>query len=253
MPDIFPLNHGRRRWLRNGLLVSAALPAALAGCASVPRNVIAPPSGFIPDPRVLSGELWRYALINRYNGETITEVTARVATVAPELRVELVATNGRAIADEVYDSAWSIRQEPIYNDTLVFGQAVSLLPSKLAVGVRDQVQTTYQVAGKGKTYPWLVRTHAANWERISVPAGEFDALRIERRIGFEHDDIFRWDSRRIETLWYAPTVNRWVMREWTGEYQKNGAESFGFGGLFDHEREDSVRWVLIEHQAAPVG
>lgn len=51
-----------------------------------------------------------------------------------------------------------------------------------------------------------------------MPAGQFDALRIDRRIWFTHADTRRSQSMRTEQLWYAPAVHRWVRREWTGQY-----------------------------------
>lgn len=285
-----PGNPARRFWLRGataGVLSATRWPllpapaasvalatSALSGCATTPANVIEPPAGFIPAPQVRSGQSWRYALINRYNGERFNEVVARVASVAPELRIELTDQDGKRLADEVYDKPWHIRQEPVYSDTLIFDDAVALLPDKLAVGARQAVRTRYKTVTGKRSYPWFVELYARRWERIVVPAGQFDTLRIERNIRFEHTDVFRHDSRRVDTLWYAPSANRWVMRDWTGYYYDD--DWFPFGRGFGHwpgdniysrfdrppwsgfqpglseEREDAIRWVLLDQQAAPV-
>ena len=55
---------------------------------------------------------------------------------------------------------------------------------------------------------WSVRVDARDWERIQVPAGVFEVLRVTRRIAFRHADLHRVESVRNETLWYAPKVNR---------------------------------------------
>jgi hypothetical protein len=260
-------------------MLSLGAPFMLGACSTVPANAIPAPSGFIPRPTVRSGQSWRYALINRYNGEQISEVTARVATVQPELRIELTDSTGKRLPDEVYASPWQVRQEPIYNETLVFDDPVPLLPAQLAVGANSMTHTRYRLSGEGTPHPWQVRLLSRGWERIHVPAGQFDALRVERRIDFEHHDLFRRGSRRVDTLWYAPAANRWVMRDWTGYYLEDGASPFGFGlslhsgradrydslgwhnratmrsgfgpGFFE-EGEDAVRWVMLDQQAAPV-
>ena len=269
-----PNRSKRRRLLTAGAFAWIGAPALLSACATRYENRIATPGGIIPAPQVKSGELWRYALINRYNGETINEVRAQVASVQPELRVELSDRSGRRLADEIYDAAWTIRQEPIYNETLVFDRPVPLLPPRLAVGSQQVTRTRYRLSGTGQPHSWHVHMHAKHWERIAVPAGTFDALRIERLIRFEHHDLFRRGSRRMDTLWYAPQVNRWVMREWSGIYLEDGANPFGFGfGLsrrnahghisaaavragfgpgFFEEGEDAIRWVLLEHRSAPI-
>lgn len=274
------MDAARRHWLCRGVTMGLGAPLALAACSTVPANVIPAPTGFIPAPNVQSGQSWRYALINRYNGERIREVTARVATVNPELRVELTDDQGRRLPDEVYDRAWQIRQEPIYNETLVFDEAIPLLPAQLAVGARRVTNTRYRLSGEGTPHPWQVRLVSRHWERIQVPAGQFDALRVDRHIDFEHHDLFRRGSRRVDTLWYSPAANRWVMREWTGYYLEDGASPFGFGlrlhsgyradhyssagwrnrlamrtgfgpGFFE-EGEDAVRWVMLGQQSAPI-
>ena len=76
-----------------------------------------------------------------------------------------------------------------------------------------------------------------------MPAGEFDALRVERRIYFTHVDLRRSQSVRTEYLWYAPAVNRWVRREWTGQY-------IGWPVRRGVAREDWVVHLLAEYAPA---
>jgi hypothetical protein len=80
------------------------------------------------------------------------------------------------------------------------------------------MQTAYRVQGIDRDFYWSDWLDAVGWQRVRTPAGEFDALRVERRIAFAHSDPFRDRPTREETLWYAPAVNRWVLREWTGRY-----------------------------------
>jgi|GEM_PF-2545392 len=265
----------RRKLLRAGAALGLSAPI-LSACASRPVNRIPAPSGFIPEPRPLSGERWRYAIINRYNGETIDEVTATVSQVYPETTIELVDRNGKKLPSERYDSPWQIRQEPFYNETLVFDQSVPLIPRKLAVGAQETHETQFRLPGSDNPHPWVVTLSVDGWERLKVPAGTYDTVRIDRQISFESPDLFRRGSRRVDTIWYAPVVNRWVRREWTGYYFEDGPDPFGLfdrHGFYGHgyhlrrdksllfgfgsrhmqeEREDSISWVLLQHQAAPV-
>lgn len=253
MSESIDLNTKRRHLLRAGALatIGAPLLGACAATGGPNRAPVAAPKGFVAAPAVRNGESWRYALVNRYNGQTTNTVTASVVTVEPELRVELVDQQGKTLSDEIYDKAWQVRQEPLYNETLVFDQPMPLLPSQLAVGKREQLHGSYRLAGSQMPHPWHVSIRAVGWERVEVPAGTFDTLRIERHIFFEHHDLFRTRSRRVDTLWYAPTVNRWVMREWTGYYREDPAP-FGLASGWLEEREDAVRWILLEHRVAPV-
>ncbi|MFK7962380.1 MAG: hypothetical protein AB8C46_00290 [Burkholderiaceae bacterium] len=242
-----PSDSSRRKLL--GSL--AALPFVSAAC-STPRNQIAAPTKAPSPPGVLSGETWRYRLINRYNDLPVGEVLAEVTQVEPKLTVSLTDQNGESLGQEIYASPWQVVQEPFYNETLQFSQPVPLLPPDLAVGAQSQMTTRYSLGEDGRTRRWDSRTRAVGWERIQVPAGQFDCLRIERIAYFEPAGLSKIRARRVETLWYAPRINRWAMREWTGFFIDETTVSDKRSALPIEEREDSVRWVLLQHLAAPV-
>ncbi len=190
-------------------------------------------------------------LINRYNDEPIGQVLAELVQTSPELVVQLTDAAGSVRGNEVYSRAWDVLQEPTYGESLRFRQPVPLLPDELAVGVRRDTVTTYDLPGSSFTRRWQASLEAVGWERIQVPAGQFDCLRIERSIAWDHYGQSRFAARRIETLWYAPLVNRWVLREWTGFYQDETTADTRWLMRPD-EREDSVRWALTEHIPAPI-
>jgi len=240
-------NFPRRRLL--GSL--AALPFFGVAC-STPTNQIAAPTRAPASPAVLSGETWRYRLINRYNDLPIGEILAEVVQVEPELTVTLTDQDGQAWGVERYTSPWQIIQEPFYNETLQFAQPLSLLPPNLAIGEQTQSSTRYQLTNDGTARRWDSRVRAVAWERIRVPAGQFDCLRVERIAYFDPAGVSRSQARRVETLWYAPRINRWAMREWTGFYLDEATLSEKRTALPPEEREDSVRWELLQHLAAPV-
>jgi hypothetical protein len=57
--------------------------------------------------------------------------------------------------------------------------------------------------------------------------------------------VFRFDPLRTDTLWYAPEVGRWVMREWTGNYMSGGPQPMRSRSL-----EDWVQWQLSAWEPA---
>src|SRR5258708_33964788 len=77
------------------------------------------------------------------------------------------------------------------------------------------------VGGKYKTptnqdgLPWHQTMKAHAWETVSVPAGQFRALRYTNMIQFQNDDIARTDAERQTTLRFAPQGGRRVPREST--------------------------------------
>jgi hypothetical protein len=228
---------------RRGLIQAA--PAALIGFGVPVLTVLATEAALAP-PRLRVGDRWRYREINQYNGIANGEVMAELVSVTPMLRVKRVHSSGQPKTDEVYVDAWRVVEEPSYDVPISFAQGMPLLPTPLAVGTAEHSQTYYRVAPYEREYFWSVQTKAQAWERLRVPAGDFDCLRIERLIRFSHHDTFRYSSERWDTLWYSPQVNRWVQREWSGYYIMAGGRRGG------RAREDWVRWQLLDYIPAPV-
>lgn len=226
---------------REFLAAGAAVLAGAAGCATratLPTPAVAPSA-----PQVRVGDRWRYVRINLYNGIEVGTSTMQVADLAPRLRVTVTDADRNAHADEVYSQAWQVLQEPSYDQVLQFASPCPMLPSRLEPGASEQYRGRYSVPDLYGRFFWSAWLDARNWERITVPAGSFDVLRVERRIAFQHTDSFRIDSTRTETLWYSPLVNRWVRREWTGSYRLPGFPPI-------RNREDWIAWELLEHVPA---
>jgi hypothetical protein len=63
------------------------------------------------------------------------------------------------------------------------------------------------------------------WEKVRVPAGEFDAIKIVRDLYLGDPEWRRSETRRTEFDWYAPEVKWIVKQEWAEEYQDNSGDS----------------------------
>jgi hypothetical protein len=79
---------------------------------------------------------------------------------------------------------------------------------------------------------------AHGWEKITVPAGDFIALRFQNLINFENNDPNIVNSIRRETIWFAPQIGRWVARESSGSFQVQGSISTVL-------LENSTKWELL--------
>lgn len=240
MDKPFPHLPRSPRFDRRRLLVAAAaLPAA---CAA-PRFDPPPPGaeGVVQRPRV--GQRWRYAEIDRYSGRQRDEVLAQVVESQPDrVRIALTAS-ARKRDDEVLAGPTRIVQEPFYDLTQVFEQPVPVLPDQLVAGPATLLRTRYHtLASPHDRLPWSDWLVVRGWQRVRVPAGEFDALRFDRLIHFQHVDIWREDCMRQDYAWYAPEVGRWVLREWTGRYLMPSGPDRTVA------YEDWVRWELLDFE-----
>ena len=165
------------------------------------------------------GDRWRYAETNAFNGERIAEVAHEVVEAGERIRIRLTDSRGRPRFDEVYASPWVVITEATFDYAQTYEQPMPLVPEPIAAGAGSRLRTRYQVSDSSVRYAWQQWVEAAAWERVRVPAGEFDALRIVRSIWFTHADHNRFGSTRRDVIWYVPAVQRWVRREWTGWYR----------------------------------
>ncbi len=244
----------RRRALVLGGSAGLALPAlGLAGCATSP-----------PDPRlarqferpqVRVGDRWVYREINRYNRLALADVEITVTDIAPlTCSVRRTRTDNTAgeiarpdtLVQEVYAQPWAVDLEPTYDLAMHFAEPMPLLPASLKVGESQNSKTSYTVPGYTGTYRWTQRLKALDVARITTPEGSHDCLRVRREIWFDYPDVFRYGSARVDNLWYAPEVNRWVRREWTGDYLHQNSS----GKMGSRRREDWVRWDLLSYRPA---
>jgi hypothetical protein len=229
-----------RRHALGALLGGATGLAALAsGCATGSARPVQ--RGAAPPADVRVGDRWRYAVINLYNNTRLTELVVEVTELAPRLRLSVVDAAGGTRPPEVYARAWQVLEEPNYDLPQLFASAAPLLPATLAPGASERFSGSYTTPMSADRLYWSEIARVRGWDRVRVPAGEFEALRVQRTIAFQHADRFRQRENRTDTLWYAPEVNRWVRREWTGSYGTQAT-------LHNSMREDWVAHELIEYR-----
>jgi hypothetical protein len=119
----------------------------------------------------------------------------------------------------------------------VYEKPIPLWPTQLRPGWSTTVGTNYKIPGSDDALPWQLTMHAHKWQSITVPAGNFTALRFTNLINFRFTNISgRNAAQRKETIWFAPEIGRWVVRESSGTFRQDVAEEFN---------ESSYRWELL--------
>lgn len=231
--------------MRRSLVLSAPATLVLAACAGPApsaRNAAA-----LPAPQPVVGDRWTYRLVNRYNGYAVGELQMAVTASGPLVVAVHRGDEGSTIRSPGvdlqarYQSPWAVTVEPSYDLVLQFADPVPMLPSVLRVGERGSTRTRFSVPGYSGRYDWRQALRATREENVTVPAGSFRTLVVEREIWFDYPDWFRVNSVRSDTVWYAPEVNGWVRREWTGRYRTQSP-------LRGWYYEDWVRWELTDYR-----
>jgi len=68
------------------------------------------------------------------------------------------------------------------------------------------------------------------WERIRVPAGEFDALKVRRYVFAGNSDAVKTQEEIAETDWYVPALRRTARTEGNSQHFDNSRGGGGDGG-----------------------
>ena len=245
---------------RRIFLLSSA--SACVGCA-LNRSGAAPPSGAsVRGPSV--GQSWRYAKLNSYSNRLIDNQTDRIAAVDGSVHIDSHSEPATDLAKKSWARRWlsgyvahdnplgplpgevqqpwgSVLIDPHWPQVQLYDMPIPLWPTQLRAGWSGRFYTKYATPAHEAGLTWDQTMTAHGWETVSVPAGRFTALRFSNLIDFTDVDGARTGCRRKESLWLAPEVGRWVIRESSGTYYlDNSADDSA------HE-ESSYRWELISY------
>jgi hypothetical protein len=245
---------------RRIFLLSSA--SACVGCA-LNRSGAAPPSGAtVRGPSV--GQSWRYAKLNSYSNRLIDNQTDRIAAVDGSVHIDSHSKPAAELAKKSWARRWlsgyvahdnplgplpaevqqpwgSVLVDPHWPQVQLYDTPIPLWPTELRAGWSGRFSTKYTTPSHDAGLTWDQTMTAHGWETVSVPAGRFTALRFTNLIDFTDVDGARSGCRRKESLWFAPEIGRWVIRESSGTYYlDNSADDT------PHE-ESSYRWELISY------
>ena len=249
---------------RRSFLLSAA--ALSAGCASR-RYGAAEPKGSAPGARQPAvGQSWRYAKHDFYTRKLIDDqidrITAVGTTVDIDSQSEAVAAvktersswgsswlskyvphpetpPDRALPSEIQQPWGKVLVDPHWSQVQVYETPIPLWPTLLQPGWKFYINTKYKTPTNEAGLPWGQTMTAQAWETVTVPAGTFKALRYTNLINFRSADFSRAASQRTESIWFAPEVGRWVVRESTGSYYMDDSS---VDTPYD---EAAYRWELL--------
>jgi len=225
--------------------ITLAAIALLAGCAVestyVPNDT--PPA--IAAAPVKVGDFWEYRVRDAYTGFDRGLHRYEVSRVEADRVVVDVTRDGQRMDSTVYAAGWNGLEHPLTNlqrfryEPAFPAYAYPLAPGKswnTVVDATDPVtRRTYKVHTQGKV---------VGWERIRVPAGEFDALKIQRYVFAGNSDGFKSQESIWETDWYVPALRRAARTQAASEH----FDSSRGGGDDGGEYPQRVRgdWLIAD-------
>lgn len=224
-------------------LFIAATAIAPIGCGTFPsseRGISVPtpmPVPVVRPPQV--GQEWRYIEKDFYSGDTRGIVVEKISGVGKTITVSRSDESGSTLANEIQAPYGMVARDPHWGKVLNFNPAIPLWPQEMSDNWNKQVFSKYHVNGFPQNEnTWQLYMSASGWEKITVPAGDFVALRFQNTINYESEDNNKMNCMRSETIWFSPQIGRWVARESLGSYQvRNTIGPFLLEG--------STKWQLL--------
>lgn len=167
-----------------------------------------------------AGDSWAYRVVNRYNDEVLGRIQYRVdridaGRVAVAFSGEPIVLGGTRTEIYTPDGNWW-KHAVINHDQPVdyeFTQPYPAYVFPLDTGQSWSLRVNAVNAASGRRASVRVDGEVIGSERITVPAGAFDTIKVRRRIYAGDFDGPRSETTIAETEWYAPALGRAVRIE----------------------------------------
>ena len=191
-------------------------------------------------PEIKEGESWVYQVTEVITGDKRQPNTQTVKQVTND-RILVENSNG-SIA--TFTREWN-QIDNKQGDTVTFKADPAWIQYDfpLEVGKKWSPRFTAISRNGEQTTRWRWDAVVDGVEKVTVPAGTFEAFRI-RIDGFYNGarGTSSWTGRRTQMVWYAPAVKRTIKSEWEENTQ---------GGSHSARYRNIERTELISYTPAP--
>lgn len=242
----------------------AACSLLLTACAApLPQTPPSSMAGEVAAPAITPGATWRYAVTDGFTGLSRGTIQYRIAHITADTMTVDVRTETQE-SRETYTRDWNWLVRPATNmQAFIYKPAYRALDFPLVAGKRWVARSTATDPEDGRSFPVRIEAEVLGWERIKVPAGEFDAVKVQRHVFLDYWlQGVRGQSVIRETDWYAPALNQVARRETTSRYLRLAQQSLPLNlvrvrgndrsdgaTLPRYEQDDWLVYELIQHSA----
>ncbi|HEY3075454.1 MAG TPA: DUF2846 domain-containing protein [Burkholderiales bacterium] len=197
----------------------AARPAAPVAVAAMPSTMAsgAVATGALPAP----GSLWVYSFRDRVFGNRDREFSVRTSAVQDSSVMEILSSGSEQQILSANTREIGFQTRRISGEDFIELSPYLLASVPAPAAPLPQSPRTYP--GTGSAQDWKVRVVQVRREEVTVPAGRFDAYRVELA-GENENALFATSSahavnaaatdyrtqRFMYEAWYAPQIGRYV-------------------------------------------
>jgi hypothetical protein len=172
-----------------------------------------------------AGDTYLYRIVNGYNQEVVGQIRYEVSTVdrgSVTLSVTPDSAYGGLPRTDVYTSEGNGLRHPVESHgqqvEYRFSPAYPAFVFPLDPGKSWSIRVKASVPATGDRRSVRVDGRVLGAERIRVPAGEFDTIKVQRYVYPGDHDYFLQETQVVETDWYAPALGRPVRSERMSEW-----------------------------------
>lgn len=160
-------------------------------------------------PDVKVGDLWTYQIKDGFTSDPLGEFTHRVVEVGDkEITVQLTNKGNGKRELRYFTRDWNGTDlngtvfEPYYPEY------------RFPMVVGESWRQAYRSATRdGKSFQAYQKVRVLAYEKVHVPAGDFDAYKLEIRNESVSTDANQNRTEAVITSWYAPAANKYVRRD----------------------------------------
>ncbi|MBF0205033.1 MAG: hypothetical protein HQK67_12190 [Desulfamplus sp.] len=185
--------------------------------------VLAQDNKTVEAPTVKVGDSYKFETENISNTK-LSYISVREITAINGNRMTVVTTNEKSgnKRTNYYDLAWGYLGSGVDGkDGVSLSPALKYLDFPLSVGKKWTAQSV-ETNNKTKNQRYhTINGTVEGWEKVSVPAGEFDALKIVLQTEVKDGDKVNIGN---DISWYVPALKRSIKSELTGKDASTGVE-----------------------------
>lgn len=210
----------------------AQQPSAQAPGSARPQPAVNV-GGRVERPDIRVGDFWRYQVTDKLTNLT-QAVSMEVTTVTGDRIQTQSSRPGTAATVEIWDRDWNQFKQGETEYTPFYPG----LQFPLEKGKQWSGKAQYRISSGLLHHQ--VTSQVAGWERVTVPAGTFDAVRIEVRGNFTESQSLAYYPQQgsiSNVIWYAPAVGQIIKKELTHRDFTVAAN----GQVYE-------RWELVEYK-----
>jgi hypothetical protein len=164
---------------------------------------------------IKAGDSWTFEARNGYNNKVLKTFRVDVTGVTDSgITVNVANAKTGTLSQEKFTTRW----DPVAADGptgkfLEFTPAYPEYPDRLEPGVKWHGETTARDPATGRDMKMTLYGTVIGRERIHVPAGDFDAIKISRDTVLEDAEFWRLRTHVKDFDWYVPALGRAVRRD----------------------------------------